>query len=119
MAKCLHRSCGRDQRVWLPTSDYSGTDVELHPWCIHCGVVKNISDDRGHKLGYWMNILSKIANRFSVKQVQKHLIARELTSHEWLNDTYGITGFPQKELFKNIVKKYCNISEHSIDSFIY
>ena len=66
-----------------------------------------------------MNILSKIAARFSIKQIQKRLIAKELTSHELFSDTYGITGFSQKELFKNIVKKYCNINAHSIDPFIY
>lgn len=119
MAKCPHMSCGRDKRVWLPASNYSGTDVKLHPWCIHCGVVKNISDDNAHKLGYWMNILSKIADRFSLKQVQKRLIAKELTSHELFSDTYGITGFPQKELFKKIVKKYCKNNVNSIESFFY
>jgi len=119
MAKCSHRSCGREKRVWLPTSDYFGVDVKLHPWCVHCGVVKNISDDKAHELGYWMNILSKIADRFSLKQIQKRLIAKELASHELFGDTYGITGFPQKELFKKIVKKYCNINARSIEPFIY
>jgi len=81
--------------------------------------VKNISDDKAHELGYWMNILSKIADRFSLKQIQKRLIAKELNSHELFSDTYGITGFSQKEMFKEILKKYCNIDTHNIDSFIY
>ena len=119
MAKCTHRSCNGEKRSWLPIEEYSGADVKLHPWCVHCGVVKNISEDRGHKIGYWTNILSKIAERFSIKQIQKRLIAKELTSHELFNDTYCITGFSQKELFKKIVKKYCNINEYNIDSFIY
>ena len=121
MTLCFHESCGRESKVWLPlpTGDHFRTDVKLHPWCKHCGLVKNISDDRSHVLGYWMNILSRIADRFSLKQIQKRLIAKELTSHKWFNDTYGITGFSQKELFKNIVKKYCNINAQSIDSFIY
>ncbi len=112
-------SSGREKWVWLPADVHSGADVRSHPWCVHCGVVKNISDDRAHKLGYWMNILSKITDRFSIKQVQKRLTAKELTSHELFNDIYGITGFSQKELFKNIVAKYCNINAQSIDSFIY
>ena len=119
MVKCLHKSCGREKRVWLPTSDYYGRDLELHPWCVHCGVVKNISDDRAHKLGYWMNILSKIADRFSLKQVQKRCIAKELAAYEWFDDNYFINGSAQKALFKNIVKKYCKINTNSIESFFY
>jgi len=119
MTKCSHRTCGREKRVWLPTNDNSSVDVKLHPWCVQCGVVKNISDDKAHEIGYWMNILSKIANRFSLKQIQKRLIAKELASHELFSDVYGITGFPQKEFFKKIVKKYSNINGHSIEPFIY
>ncbi len=119
MANCVHRSCGRDKRVWLPLSDHSVADVKLHPWCIDCGVVKNISDDRGHKLGYWMNILSKISDSFSLKQVQKRCIATELASYEWFNDKYFVSGSSQKALFKNIVKKYCKINVNSLESFFY
>ena len=119
MEICSHKSCGREKRVWLPTNDYLGADINLHPWCVYCGVVKNVSDDKAHKLGYWLNILSSIANRFSLKQVQKHLISKELVSYDCFNDTYGISGFLQKELFKKIVKKYCNINARSVDSFIY
>ncbi|MFW6173105.1 MAG: hypothetical protein ACOC5T_05115 [Elusimicrobiota bacterium] len=119
MTNCLHISCGREKKVWLPVRDHSGADVNLHPWCVHCGVVKNISDDRARNLGYWMNILSKISRRFSFKQVQKRCIAKELASHEWFNDTYSITGYSQKELFKNIVAKYCNINVNTIESFFY
>jgi hypothetical protein len=119
MEICSHKSCGREKRVWLPTNDYLGVDVNLHPWCVYCGVVKSISDDKAHKIGYWLNVLSVVAKRFSLKQVQKHLISKELASLDCFNDTYGISGFLQKELFKKIVKKYCNINAHSIDSFIY
>ena len=119
MPQCIHMSCGREKRVWLPVSDHSSGDVKLHQWCVYCGVVKNISDDKVHKLGYWMNILSKIADRFSLKQVQKRFIAKELASHEWFNDSYGITGSSQKELFRNVVAKYCKININAIESFFY
>lgn len=121
MTLCFHESCCQENKVWLPlpTNDHFRTDVKLHPWCKHCGLVKNISEDRAHKLGYWMNILSKIADHFSIKQIHKRLIAKELTSHELFNDTYSITGFSQKELFKKIVKKYCKINLNSIESFFY
>lgn len=119
MVVCSHESCGKENRVWLHTGAHPWTDVKMHLWCISCGLVKNISDDRPHKLGYWINILSHVANRFSLKQVQKRCIARELASNEYFNDIYGATGSAQKELFKEIVIKYCNINENTIDSFIY
>ena len=86
MTSCSHTSCNKDKRIWLPEGSYTRSDVKLHPWCINCGTVKNISDDRGHKLGYWMNVLSNIANRFSLKQVQKRCIAKDLLAHEHFND---------------------------------
>jgi hypothetical protein len=91
----------------------------LHPWCIHCGAVKNISDGKGKKLGYWMNILAKINERYSLKQVQKRNISRELVSNEIFNDIYFINCSAQTTIFKNIVKKYCKINTNSIDSLIY
>lgn len=121
MTVCSHESCSRENKQWLPmsTDNYQRDDVKLHPWCIHCGLVKNISDDRPHELGFWMNNLSKIADQFYLKQVQKRLISKELNSNKLFNDYYGITGSSQKNLFKKIVKKYCNINDRSIDSLIY
>ena len=119
MTKCTHQSCGKDKRVWLPDDLYFGSDVKLHPWCINCGVVKNISDDRGHKIGYWMNVLTRISNRYSLKQVQKRCIAKELTSHECFNDSYFINCSMQKKIFTSIVKNYSNINFKSLEPFIY
>ena len=118
MTQCFHENCGRESKVWLPTGNHSGNDVELHPWCIHCGLVKNISDDRPKKMGYWMNILSRISYHFSFTQCQKRLIVKELQSIEEFEDIYGITGSSQKEMFSKIVRKYCCISRDNIDSFL-
>ena len=59
--KCSHVDCGREHRIWLPetigSSDDSranGTgksDVSLHHWCMLCGCIQNISDDRPKKIG--------------------------------------------------------------------
>ena len=54
MTECSHLNCGREQRVWLQKdSDFSKdfrkksstglSDVALHPWCVLCGCIKNIS----------------------------------------------------------------------------
>ena len=119
MVSCNHESCGKENRVWLPSDAYLKSEAVLHPWCKHCGLIKNISDDHPHDAGYWMNILSRIAHHFSLKQVQRRLIAQDLNSHDCFGDLYGITGSAKKELFIRIIKKYCNIDMHSIDSFDY
>jgi len=119
MVLCNHESCGREKRVWLPMEQNSGSEVMLHPWCRHCGLVKNISDDQPHSFGYWTNVLSRITNQFSLKQVQKHLICKELESNDCFDDSYGITGSAQKELFIKIVCKYSNINLNTFNSVDY
>jgi len=119
MVLCTHESCGREKRVWLPTEKDKSSEVVLHPWCTHCGIVKNLSDDRPHNFGYWMNILSNISKNFSLKKVQKHLISKELEANECFNDLYGITGSAQRELFNRLICKYCNINMSVIASFDY
>ena len=117
--QCNHISIGREKWTWLPVVNHAGADVRPHPWCVHCGVVKNISEDRAYKLGYWMNILSRIADRFSLKQVQKRCIANELTRYEGFNDNYFVCGSIQKQIFLNIIKKYSKINIKAVESFIY
>ena len=119
MTSCTHENCGREQNVWLPSDENLKSEVTLHPWCKHCGVVKNISDDRPHLIGYWINILSIITHQFSLKQVQKRLITNDLSSNEVFNDLYGITGSAQKELFIKTIGKYCKLDIHSINSLDY
>lgn len=115
--KCLHKSCGREERVWYLTDTNSYSDVEQHPWCVHCGIIKNITDDRPHKIGYWMGKLGAIANYCSIKQVNKRSIAKEIEKNEIFDDTYGTTGSTQKTIFKKTIRKYCTINPKIIDSF--
>jgi hypothetical protein len=115
---CSHKSCKHDERIWLPINLSDKSEANLHHWCIHCGLVKNISDDKPKKIGHWMNILSKISYHESFKQCQKRLIAKELQSCEEFVDLYGITGSAQRDLFIEILKKYCKINPKNIDSFI-
>ena len=116
--KCYHENCENEGRVWLSESHSLKSDVSLHHWCIHCGVVKNISDDRSKKMGYWTDALSRIAKSFSLTQSQKRLVVKELESHECFDDLYGTTGSAQKEVFVKAVKKYCSLHEIIIDSYI-
>ena len=119
MITCNHENCGKEKQVWLPTKVDKNSEIVMHPYCKHCGLVKNLSDDRPHSVGYWINILSRIASQFSLKKVQKRLISNDLNNHECFNDLYGITGTAQKELFISIIKKYCKIDLQSINSFDY
>ena len=119
MVCCSHESCRNERRVWLPEGRSSKSDVSLHPWCILCGIVQNISDDRPRKMGYWINIISRIAKRFSLTQSQKRLMVKELESHECFDDLYGTAGSSQKEVLVKIVTKYCDLCESTIDSYIY
>jgi hypothetical protein len=128
--KCSHESCGREQRVWLPKNiDTSKDDVKisrsckfdisLHYWCKLCGSIKNISDDRPKKMGYWINILSKISKEYLISQSQKRLVIKELDDHDCFEDYYGTTGSAQRDVFVRVVKKHCGLYENMIDSYIY
>jgi hypothetical protein len=130
MYRCSHENCGREQRIWLPkkiiisdnkktASSNNYSDVSLHHWCILCGCIENISDDRGKNIGYWINILSKIAKEFLITQSQKRLIVNELSNYECFDDLYCITGSAQREGFVKVIKKYSGLSENIINSYIY
>ena len=118
MGSCYHESCGRENYVWLPTDRFS-SDAVPHPWCKHCGLVKNISDDRPKELGYWINILSRISNQFSLKKVQTRLVSKYLDSNRYFNDLYGITGSAQVKEFIRAVSSICKIPSNSVYSLIY
>jgi len=115
---CPHKSCSHEENIWLPIENRLESEAALHPWCVHCGLIKNISDDRPKKIGHWMNILSRLSYYSSITQCQKRLVSRELESYKEFYDTYGVTGSAQKEMFVKIVKKYCSIGENNIDSFL-
>jgi hypothetical protein len=90
----------------------------LHPWCTKCGVIKNISDDRPKKLGYWMNELSRLAKNRSFSQSQVRLIAKSLQSHESFHDLFGVNGSVQEKIFLKIVKKYTHTVIRCLDSSV-
>ncbi|KAA0002886.1 MAG: hypothetical protein FE044_02315 [Thermoplasmata archaeon] len=110
-----HKSCGKEQRAWLPLPNGS---VAPHPWCVKCGVVRNLTDDRAKKLGYWMNMMAEIANSYKISKAQRRLAAMELQSHDGFDDAYSMTGEAQKRIFASIIKKYFGINESITYSFI-
>jgi hypothetical protein len=121
LMKCEHEDCGYDERVWLPIND-EPADIVRHPYCRHCGVVRNLSVDRAVGVGYFMNVLSSVKKLTRkeklVTDTQIRLISKELMDMEDFEDKYWMNGSSQEDLFIKTVKKYCNLSESYIRSFL-
>jgi len=109
MTRCKHESCSAAEKVWLPY-EFEGRSRGLKPYqyCIHCGVVKNISPDRAKPIGYYTNRLA----RMSITKVQMRLIIKELENMDF-DDAYSMTKSVQEEIFIRVVKKYCKVSENN------
>ncbi len=39
---CSYKNCKPHEKTWLPVDTNKASEVALHPWCVHCGLVKNI-----------------------------------------------------------------------------
>ena len=111
MACCTHRICGTGEKVWLPYQ-FKGRERGLkpHPYCLECGLVKNLSSYRPHTIGFFMNILAELGKDHKVAQVQMRLIAHELEK-QGIEDHFGMDRHQQEILFVEIVKKSLNIPE--------
>ena len=119
MQTCQHQSCGREQRIWVPMDHLQYSEVRAHPWCVQCGEIKNISDDQGKKLGYWLNILSRLSQQYTITQVQRRLISKTLSDDADFQNLFGITGTDQKEVFIQIVSQFTHIAKKDLETNIY
>ncbi|KAF5413718.1 MAG: hypothetical protein C5S38_05765 [Candidatus Methanophagaceae archaeon] len=102
--RCKHESCGTAEKVWLPY-EFDGriNGLKPHQYCVHCGVVKNITSDRAKSLGYYVNELAKM----QITKVQMRLIIKELEALDF-DDAYSMTKSVQKEMFSRVIQKYCS-----------
>jgi len=117
---CEHEDCEYEKRVWLPING-DVSETTKHPFCKHCGAVKNLSRDRAKDIGYFMNVLSsmKYSNRKKIiTDVQIRLISKELMDVDDFNDKYWMRRSIQEALFISAVNKYCNLSQNYIESFL-
>jgi len=107
MAHCKHESCGAAEKVWL-TYEFEDRcrGLRPHSYCIHCGVVQNVSSDRAKPMGYYTNILAKMP----ITKVQMRLIIKDLEGRN-VDDIYSMTMPEQEKVFSSVVQKYCNASE--------
>jgi len=103
MRRCNHTSCGAAEKVWLPNESAGQVNgLKAHPYCIHCGVVKNISSNKAKPLGYYTNVLA----RMPLTKVQMRLMIKELENMGF-EDAYSMTKSAQDNVFISIVQKYC------------
>lgn len=112
--ECPHISTDSD---WLPLLR-EDTELTLspHPYCDHCGMVRNVGPDRPRKLGYYVDKLSELERylknedekrgKNKLTEVHKRLIVKELGEEEVFNDLYGVLASTQEQKFVEIVKKY-------------
>lgn len=96
--------------------------IKLHPYCKNCGTLKNVSSDRGRKVGYFVKALSKLRKilekkGYRVSEAQIRLILKELSETEF-DDIWWITFSKQKEIFIQIVRKYIRVSRELVDTVI-
>ncbi len=119
--KCEHLDCGCNEKVWLPhilREDPCG--MKSHPYCVHCGTVKNIGSDRAKGKGYFMNVLSNIDKHLRIpgSSVRMRLVAKELERIEDFEDIYSMSKYAQERVFINIIRKYYQVPERTIEQFL-
>jgi len=119
MTSCEHKSCSSTEKVWLPYY-YEGRDRGLkpHPYCMACGLIKNLSSNKPHAIGYYMNMLSELGEFYKITQVQIRLIVHEFES-QGLSDSYGMDRPQQEKLFMDIARKYINVPERVLAELLH
>jgi len=119
--KCDHVDCGNTEKVWLPYIIREHPIVlKSHPYCIHCGMVKNIGPDRAVGIGYFINALSRMEKYFKLpgSSVRMRLIVKELQNIEDFEDDYSMSKYSQEKIIINIIKKYYDIPDRIIQQFL-
>ena len=121
MVKCKHLDCGITEKVWLTYAirEYD-LGLQSHPFCIHCGIVRNITSDRPKGIGYFINVISNIDKHIKASgtSVRMRLAVKELQQIEDFEDSYSMSKYAQEIAFINIIKKYYKIPERTIKQFL-
>ncbi|MDY6930937.1 MAG: hypothetical protein SVJ22_03350 [Halobacteriota archaeon] len=117
---CNHKDCNPVDNDWLEyVLEGKEHDLRSHPYCIYCGLIKNLTDGKAKRLGHYTNVLSNMSDALSrLTKVQMRLIIRELESIDGFEDRYSMTEYDQRRIFIKIVRKHCDISERFINSFL-
>jgi len=121
LSKHSHQSCGSSEREWLPY-EVRGERLflKLHPYCIHCGSVKNIGPDRPKGIGYYSNALSRMKEDFGKKisETVARLIMMKISSIQDFEDNFSMTRWAQERAFIQAVKDHTNLNEELIRGYL-
>ncbi|MBO8183644.1 MAG: hypothetical protein H0Z28_12800 [Archaeoglobus sp.] len=117
MDKCSHQDSPK--KDWLPISNGA---MKQHPFCQKCGIVRNISSDRGKDVGYFINSLAELTNYlemrgYRISKAQKRLIIKEFEENGF-GDSYSITFSSQKKGFTEIVVRHVKVSKYLVENFV-
>jgi hypothetical protein len=119
--KCDHIDCGNTENVWLPYIVREQPIIlKSHPFCIRCGMVKNIGSDRAIGRGYFINVISQMEKHLKIpgSSVRMRLVVKDLEKIEDFDDGYSMSKYAQEKVFINIVKKYYQIPDRTIQQFL-
>lgn len=118
MSGCVHRISGSKEKVWLPYY-YEGRDRGLkpHPYCVECGIIKNLSSERPRGIGFFMNVIAELGKRHKIAQVQIRLIALEMEKQS-LDDKFGMDRLQQEKLFIEIITRILNVPERAVTELL-
>lgn len=107
-----HADCGHEERVWLPPSseEIEQQNLRLKPYCVKCGLVRNVGSDRARPVGYWTAAVVRIRERLErehkrsggaiakLPAAQLRLILRNMIATPGFDDPYAMTRSAQVDL---------------------
>ena len=121
IVKCKHLDCANSEKIWLPyTIRELSFGLHSHPFCIHCGMVRNITSERSKSIGYFINVISNIDKHIKTSgaSVRMRLAVKELQQIEDFEDNYSMSKYAQEIIFINIIMKYYKIPERTVRQFL-
>ena len=83
-------------------------------------MVKNIGSDRAVGSGYFINALSQMEKYLKLpgSSVRMRLVAKDLEKIEDFEDNYSMTKYAKEKTFINIIKKYYQLPDTTIQKFL-
>ena len=106
-----HRDCPGRQRVWLAKERGSPASATRHPYCLGCGIVRDLTWPHARPLGYYLNGVAALKEYLDrgrlgpkLAQVQSHLITTRLVSRPEFEDPYGTPGQRQRDVYLEVVQ---------------
>lgn len=110
---CPHKSRDYD---WLPMlMEKKSLTLAPHPYCEKCGLVRNVGPDKPRKVGFYMDVLSRIekhlkrehdkGGKYKLTETHKRLIVKKIQDEEVFFDLYGVMASTQEEKFIDIIKE--------------